>query len=91
MKVRGIGVLRHKSAQIVELSLFLLGKDNKREMVYASIKYELYLVKGLSTNILIGNNILTPEGFVLNIGLGYAVVESYDVKITIEARQRGQF
>lgn len=41
--------------------------------------------------MLIGNNILAPKNFVLNIGLGHAVVESCGVKITIKARQRGQF
>ncbi len=60
-------------------------------MVYASIKCELYLVEGLRANILIGNNILAPEGFVINIGLGYAIVRSCGIKITIRARQRGQF
>lgn len=58
-------------------------------MVYAFIKYKLYLVKCIKANILIGNNILTPEGFVLNIGLGHAIVGSYDVKIIIRTRQKG--
>ena len=42
-------------------------------------------------NILIGNDILAPEGFVLNVRLGHALVGSCRVKITIKAKQRGQF
>ena len=86
LKVREIGASRHESAQFTELSLFLLKEVNKRQKVYASIKCELHLVKGLRANILIGNNILIPEGFVLNVGLGYAVVGSCSVKIIIKAR-----
>ncbi len=60
-------------------------------MVYASIKCKLYLVKGLRANILIGNNILALKGFVFNVRLGHVVVGSCGIKITIKARQRGQF
>lgn len=88
MKVRGIEVSKHKSAQFVELSLFLLEEDNKRQKVYASIKCELYLVKGFRANILIGNKILTPESYVLYVGLDHTVIGSYGVKITIKARYR---
>ena len=41
--------------------------------------------------MLIGNNILAPENFVLNMRLGYAIVGSCRIKITIKTRQRGQF
>lgn len=89
LKVRGIGASKHESAQFAELFLFLPGENNKRQKVYASFKYKLYLVKGLRANMLIGNNILAPKNFVLNIELGHTVVRSCGVKITINAKQRG--
>ena len=49
------------------------------------------MVKSLRANILIGNNILASESFLLNVGLFYALVESCGVKITVRARQKGQF
>lgn len=91
LKVRGIGTSKHKSAQFAEVSLFLSEESDKGQRVYASIRCELYLVEGLRANILIGNSILAPESFVLNVALGHALVESCKVKITIRARQRGQF
>ena len=91
LKVRGIGTLKHESAQFAELSLFLLGEDNEEQKVYASIRCKLYLVEGLRANILVDNDILAPESFVLNVGLGHALVGSCGVKIAIRARQRGQF
>lgn len=91
LKVREIGASKHESAQFAELSLFLPGENNKGQKVYTSFKCELHLVEGLRANMLIGNNILAPENFVLNIGLGHAVVRSCGVKITMKAKQRGQF
>lgn len=91
LKVRGIRASKYESAQFAELFLFLLRENDEKQKVYTSIKCELYLVKGLKANILIGNNILALENFVLNIGLGHTVVGSCKIKITIRARQRGQF
>lgn len=91
LKIRGIGASKHKSAQFAELSLFLLGENDKEQKVYASFKYELHLVEGLRAKMLIGNNILALENLVLNIGLGHSIVGSCGVKITIKATQRGQF
>ena len=91
MKVRGIGVSKHESAQFAKFSLFLPGENNEGQKVYASIRCELHLVHGLKANILIGNNILTPENFVLNIRLGHALMRSCGVKITMNANKRGQF
>ena len=91
LKVRGIGTSKYKSVQFAEVALFLPGESSEGQRVYASIRCELHPVKGLRANILIGNNILAPESFVLNIGLGHTLVGSCGVMIAIRARQRGQF
>ena len=86
LKVRRIGASKHEFNQFAELSLFFPGENTEGEMVYTSIKCELHLVEALRANILIGNDILAPEGFVINIGLGHAVVGSCGVKIAVGAR-----
>lgn len=91
LNVRGIEASKHKSAQFAKLSLFLPEENNKGQKVYASIKCDLHLIDGLKANILIGNNILALESFVLNVGLGHALVESCGIKITIKTKQRGWF
>ena len=91
LKFKKIEISKHESAQFAELFLFLSGDNNKKQKVYFSSKYELYLVKDLGPNMLIGNNIPTPKNFMLNIGLGPAVMGSCGIKITIKARQKGQF
>lgn len=91
LKVREIEASKHEFAQFAKLSLFFLEKNNKKRNIYTSIKCELYLIDGLKANILIGNNILTSESFVLNVGLGHALVGSCRVTITVRVKQRGQF
>lgn len=76
LKLRGRGASKYESAQFAQLSLFLSGKNNKKQKVYASIRCELYLVEGLTANILMSNDILAPESFVLNVGLGHSLMGS---------------
>lgn len=91
LKIKGIGVSKFESAQFAELSLFLPGENDKGQKVYASIRCELHLVEDLRANILVGNDILGPENFLLNVRLGHALVGSCGVKIAIRARQRDRF
>lgn len=91
LKVRGIRASKYKSTQFAELFFFLPGENNREQKVYASFKYKLHLIESLRANMLISNDIIASESFVLNIGLGHAVVGSCGVKITIKARQKGQF
>lgn len=61
LKVRGIEASKYESIQFVELSLFLLGENNKGQKVYVFVRCELHLVKDLRANVLVGNNILVLE------------------------------
>lgn len=47
LKVRGISAFKHESAEFVTLSLYFPGKKNAGQLVYAALKCEIYLVKGL--------------------------------------------
>lgn len=76
---------------MAKLFLFFLRENDERQKVYAFFKCKLYLVKGLKTNILIENNILITEGFVIDDKLNHAILESCGVKITIRVRQKDSF
>ena len=91
LNVRGIGTSKHKSAQFAALSLYFPGEDETGQRVYASIKCELHLVNGLRANIMVGNDILSPEGFVININKNRAFIGSCGVTIPINVKQRGRF
>lgn len=91
LNVRGIRTSKHKSAQFAALFLYFPGKNETGQRVYASIKCELHLVNGLQANILVRNNILSSEGFMINLNKNRAFIGSYGVTIPINARQRKQF
>ena len=91
LNVREIGTSKHESAQFGALSLYFPGEDETRQRVYASIKYELYLVDGFQANLLVRNDILSPKSFVININMNRAFIGSCEVTIPIKARQRGLF
>ena len=86
LNVRGIGTPKHESAQFAALSLYFPGKNEAGQRVYASIKCKLHLVDGFWANILVGNNILSPENFVININKNHALIGSCGVTIPINAK-----
>lgn len=91
LNIREIRTLRYKSAQFVTISLYFLGKNQAEQQVYALIKSELHLVDALQANILIENDILSLEGFAIDISKNRTFIRSCGVLIAINTRQRGQF
>lgn len=83
LKVRERRMSKHESAQFAKLSFFFLEENDKWQKVYTFFRCKLHLVKGFRANILIGNNILAHEDFILDVKLGHAFVRSCGVKITI--------
>lgn len=86
LKVRGIGASKYKSAEFAALSLSFPGKDDAGQLVYAALKCKIHLVVGLQANLLISNNILSPEGVVIDIGGRSALIGSCGVTVTINAK-----
>ena len=60
-------------------------------MVYSALWYKIHLVEGLRANFLVGNNIMSPEAIVINLGKKTAIIGTCKVSIDVNARQRGQF
>lgn len=87
LKVRGIDSSKHKSAEFAILSLYLPGRNNAGELVYTLFKCEIYLVDGLQANLLIGNDILSPEHLIINIGKKTALLRSCGVTIEVNTKQ----
>lgn len=91
LKVRGIGASKYESVEFAVLSLYFPGKDNAEQLVYVALKCEIHLVEELQANLLISNNILSPEGVVIDIGGRSALIGSCGVTVTINAKQQRQF
>lgn len=86
LKVRGIRASKHKSGDFAALSLFFPKKNEVGQLVYVSLTCEIHLVKDLRANLLIDNNIMSPESFVIDVKEKSALIESYDMTIPIDIR-----
>lgn len=91
LNVGEIQTSKHKSAQFATLSLYFSDKNKIGHQVYASTKCKLYLLIGFRANIMVGNNILFLEDFVININKNCAFTESCGATIPINVRQRDKF
>lgn len=91
LKVREIEASRYKSEEFVALSLYVPGRDNADQQVYASLTCKIHLVKDLRANLLIDNDIILPEGFIIDIKKRSVLIRSCKVTVPINIRQKGQF
>lgn len=91
LKVRDIGASKHESLEFAALSLYFPGKNAVGNLVYAALRCEIHLVEGLRANLLVSNDIMSPEAMVIDLGKKTAVMGACGVSIDVNARQRGQF
>lgn len=91
LNVKRIRTLRYKSAQFAIIFLYFSSKNQAGQQVYALIKCELHLFNGFQANILVGNNILSLEGFAIDINKNCAPIGCCGVIIAINIRQRKYF
>ncbi len=91
LRVREIRSFKHKSGEYAALFLYFLGKDNAGQQVYASLTCEIHLVEDRRANLLIGNNIMSPENFIIDVKRKSVFIESCGVTVPIDTKQRGQF
>lgn len=90
LKVCGIRASKHESNEFVSMPIYFLGVNKYKQPVYACIHRKIFLVDGLRANMLVGNNIIVPEGIMIDLANSTAFITSRNVWIAIIARQRGQ-
>lgn len=71
--------------------MYFPSEDDISQQVYASLTCEIHLVKGLRANLLIGNDIMSSENFVVDVKRKNVFIGSCNVTVPIDARQREQF
>ena len=89
LKVRGIGASKHEIDEFVSMPIYFLGVDEHKPPVYARIYRQMHLVEGLKAKMLVKNNIIAPEGIMIDLANSTAFITSCNVRIAITARQRG--
>ncbi len=90
-RVRGIGNNVYKTSEyIIQEIFFLRGKDKEgRPATARTALRKIYLVDGLAAGMLIGNDVLVPEGIDLLFSKRVASIGSCGVEIPIEVRSKG--
>lgn len=78
-----MSVTTHFSKDFIYMLFYFPKISNNSKPVLAKIRREIYLVERLKVKILIGNNILVLEGFVLDLLSKKVTIFSYDTKIRI--------
>lgn len=91
LKVRSIGVPKHKSKEFILTIIYIAGIDKKSCEIYTSINYELHLINGLRTNMLVDNNVLYTTSFAINFSISSTLIYSYGIRIDIKVRQYSEF
>lgn len=91
LKVRSINASKHEFSEFAALSLYFSGKNNVEDLVYATLQYEIHLIEGLRTNQLIGNDIMSLEAMVIDLGKKTALISACNMTIDVNAKQWGQF
>jgi hypothetical protein len=71
--VCGIGANKHNASQYTVLDFFLPAKNG----VWAYIKRELHIVDNLEANVLLGMDIVLPEGWQIDLELEKLTLPQY--------------
>ena len=85
-RVRGIGNDIYEISEYIIYEIYLpnsTDKDSKIVIAKTAIR-EIYLVDSLAAGILIGNDVLVPEGINLLFSKKVAHIRSYRVDVSIE-------
>lgn len=86
LKIRSIGVSKHKSSKFAVLSLYFSSRNNIRKLVYTLLQCEIHLVKGLRANLLIDNDIISPKAMIIDLRKKTALIGACEVTINVNAK-----
>lgn len=67
LKITRIKASKHKSEEFRALFLYFPEKDSIEKLVYVVLRCKIHWVEDLRINLLIGNNIILSEKFVIDI------------------------
>jgi len=81
-----VGTTKYKTNEYITTPIYLPRIDSSGNKVLVYIRREIYLIDNLRIKILISNDIIRPEGIVIDITKKSARISSYNVTIDINSR-----
>lgn len=91
LRVKGIGPTTHESMEFIVIPVYFPGTTKNGVKALASITREIHLVDDLKAKMLIGNDFLGPEGFVINIEEKIATINSCNMEIPLQIMPKGPY
>ena len=92
LKVRGVGTNKYETDEFAILPIYLPGKDKDGQDILACLTAEFHLVDNLRAQMLIGNDIIGPQGIIIDVSNQFATIfQCESIQVPIEPRQRSQF
>lgn len=83
LHIRGIATATYFLKNYIYVPFYFPRINNDSKPVLAEIKRKVYIIKRLKAKMLVGNDILVPEGFVLDLSNKEATISSCNTKIQI--------
>lgn len=90
-RVEEMEVSKHWSEVFAALFLYFSSKNDVDQLFYAFLTCEIHLVKSLRSNLWIANDIISLKDFVINVKRRSVFIESCEIAVPINIRQKGQF
>ena len=89
--VRGLGSAKHQTDEYVILPIYFLGKSkNSRDITTKTAPREVHLVNELKAKMLVGMDIMKPEGIDILSSHTVASISSCKVKVPIKLKPKGR-
>ena len=83
LKVRGVDTSKHETSEYVTIPIYLPGTDKNSSPILMYFRKELHIINSLRAKMIIGNNIIGPEGIIINLAHQKATIGSCDATISI--------
>lgn len=86
LKVRGIGISKNELKMFSLAILYFPSFDQLKVEIYICIRYKLQLIHRLKANMIINNDVLGIENFLINLGTSLAHICSWSVDVHISIK-----
>ena len=91
LRVKGIESFTHEFIEYVCISVYFSGITKNEFSALAFITKEIHLIDDLKVKMLIENDLLRSEEFIINIEKKIFIIDSCDMNIALETQSKGSY
>ena len=91
LKVKDIESTTHESIEFIHISIYFPDIAKNESAVFACITKEIHLINDLKAKMLVDNDFLGLEGFIIDIEDKSATIESCEINIALKIQLKGLY